>query len=72
MSVDPEEAEREEAIIKIERQFLRTIISEHAKVWVGFAEDASDRALIERLHDLINLRDESEASETVETGRDAD
>ena len=58
MSVDPEEVEREEAIIEIERTLLRRIINAHAKVWVDFAEDTSDRVLVTCLHDLINLCDE--------------
>ena len=63
MSVDPEEVAREEAIIEIEGKFLRAIISEHAKVWVDFAENASDRELVEQLHDLIDLCDESNEPE---------
>ena len=60
MSVDPEEAEREEAIIEIEGKLLRRIVSEHAKVWVNFAENANDPALVRCLHDLTNLCDSVE------------
>lgn len=67
MSVDPEEVAREDAIIEIEGRFLRAMISEHAKVWVDFAENANDGELVEQLHDLIDLCDESTNSKR---GRD--
>ena len=38
MSVDPEEAEREEAVLEIERRLLRAVVGQQAKVGVEFAE----------------------------------
>ena len=49
MSIDPMDAEREEGIIEIEREFLRKIVSSQARVWVDFAEEASDHTLIRSL-----------------------
>ena len=57
MSIDPLDAEREQGIIEIEREFLRKIISSQARAWVDFAEDTSDHALIRSLRDLIHLCD---------------
>ena len=58
MSVDPEEAAREEMILEIEGKLLRAVIRKQAKVLVEFAEDAGDRALVDCLDDLISVCDE--------------
>ena len=58
MSVDPEEAAREEMILEIEGKLLRAVIRKQAKVLVEFAEDVGDRALVDCLDDLISVCDE--------------
>ena len=70
MSIDFEDVEREEAEIEIERIFLRRIISKHAKVWVDFADDTSDRDLVGCLKDLIGLCEESDRDKRVRTEDD--
>ena len=70
LSIDSEDVEREEAEIEIERIFLRRIISKHAKVWVDFADDTSDRDLVGCLKDLIGLCEESDRDKRVRTDDD--
>ena len=65
MSIDPMDAEREEGIIEIEREFLRKIVGSQARVWVDFAEDASDHTLIRSLRDLIHLCDNEPSNDRI-------
>ena len=57
MGVDPEDAARDDMTTEIEGQFLRRLLGGQAKVWIEFAEDADDHALVECLRDLSNLCD---------------
>lgn len=65
--ITPEEAAQEEAIIEIERRFereyLRSVLSRHANVWIDLAKAADDQELVGRLQSLADVCTEPPTTE---------